>query len=94
MEKKLKVFSIDCEGVIYHVSGKTQEEAINHLEEKEIEWNGGLECPKDKWLIEEVIEPFPITYDELDDNGEILVIMSNDLIEGKTKPEIMSCSEW
>ena len=93
MEKKLKVFRIDFEGVIYHVSGKTQEEAIDHLEEQE-QVTEELDCPQNKWLIEEVTEPFPITYDEFDDNGEILVIMSNDLIEGKTQPEIMCCSEW
>lgn len=91
--EKLKVFRIDCEGVIYHVSGKNEEDAINHLENEQ-QVTEELDCPQDKWAIEEVTEPFPITYDELDEEGEILVIMSDVLIEGKIKPEIMCCSEW
>lgn len=90
----MKVFRIDCDGVIYHVSGNNQNEAENHLEEKEIEWNGHLEVPREQWKVNEVTESFEIHYDEYDEDGNQIVIMSNELIEGQTKPDVLCCSEW
>lgn len=50
----LKVFEIDCAGVIYHVSGKGKKEAEDVLERKELEWNGHLEVPREKWVSREI----------------------------------------
>lgn len=89
----MKIFRIDCDGVIYHVSGKDQDEAVQHLVSREIEWNGHLEVPIENWVITEATEPFEITYNERDENGDIS-IMSDELIIGATRPDVLCCSEW
>lgn len=50
----LKVFEIDCAGVIYHVLGKDKKEAEDVLERNEIEWNGHLEVPRENWVTKEL----------------------------------------
>lgn len=89
----MKIFRINCDGVIYHVSGRDQFEAENHLVGRELEWNGHLEVPVENWVIAEVTEPFEIHYLERDENGAIS-IMSDELIKGATRPDVLCCSEW
>lgn len=94
MENKLKVFRIDCEGVIYHVSGEDRKSAEDHLEKCEIEWNGYLEVPRHLWKTTSVTKPFLITYDEKEEDGTPIEIMSDELVSGQRSPEVLSCSEW
>ncbi|MCY4781774.1 hypothetical protein ORI89_19160 [Sphingobacterium sp. UT-1RO-CII-1] len=89
----MKIFRIDCDGVIYHVSGSDEKQAVDHLVICEMQWCGHLEVPVDKWVITEVTEPFEITYDEADEDGAIS-IMSDELIKGATRPDVLCCSEW
>lgn len=50
----LKVFEIDCDGVIYHVLGKDKKEAEDILERNELDWNGHLEVPRETWVTKEI----------------------------------------
>lgn len=90
----LKVFRIECNGVIYHVSGNNQNEAEDHLKMFQLDLNGEIDCPTEDWKSNEVTVPFEIHYDEVDEEGNPIIIMSNELIEGQTKPDVLSCSEW
>lgn len=75
------------DNVTYHVTGNNQEEAIRHLEECEMQWNGYLETEPDTWIVKEVTEPFKIHFAD-----ENIDFMSTDLITNM--PDVLCCSEW
>ena len=83
----MRVYKIDCDGVIYHVTGENKEEAIQHLVDRQIEWNGCLDTELDKWIVSERTDPFKIHC--IDEDVDF---MSTDLITNR--PDVLCCSEW